>query len=79
VKVSDRVQTVEKVVQTTTTLRPDWRVALHVGASLRDPFLKFAGPLVLGAEVDRRIIGGLSVGLWINTYGAAGLGFAFEF
>lgn len=61
------------------TLRPQWRVSLLAGASLRDPLLPIAGPLVLGAEVDYRIAGGLSVGLWVNTVGAAGLSLALEF
>lgn len=63
----------------TVTLRPKWRVSLLAGASLKDPLLPIAGPLVLGAEVDYRIAGGLSAGLWLNTVGAAGLSLAWEF
>ena len=75
------VREVEKVheVVKTVTLRPAWRVALSVGASLREPLVPIAGPLVLGAEVDRRIIGGFSVGVWVNTSGAAGGAASFEF
>ncbi len=65
----------EKIV----TLRPSWRVGLLAGASLRDPLLPIAGPLVLGLQVDYRIVGGLSAGIWINTFGAAGLGLSMEF
>lgn len=69
----------EHTAETTTTLRPDWRVALQVGATWKDPWVKIAGPLVLGAQVDRRLIGGLSAGVWFNTYGAAGGALSFEF
>lgn len=58
----------------TVTLRPDWRLGLTVGVS---PFEDWAW--VGGAQVDRRIIGGLSVGLWGNTRGMIGLGISFEF
>lgn len=61
------------------TLRPSWAVTLQVGASLPKPWLPLYGPLVLGAEVDYRIVGGLSAGVWINTFGAAGLALKLEF
>lgn len=75
------VREVEKVVEhtTTVTLRPDWRVAVLAGASLKPPALPLAGPLVLGVEADRRIVGGLSAGLWVSTSGAAGAAVSFEF
>lgn len=75
------VREVEKIkeVVKSVTLRPDWRVSVAVGASLHEPFVPIAGPLVLGAEVDRRIVGGFSVGVWINTSGAAGGAASFEF
>lgn len=79
VKVSDRAATTETVRQTTVTLRPSWRVGLTVGASWPKPLLAFAGPLVVGLQVDYRIFGGLTAGLWINTFGAAGVGLSFEF
>ena len=56
----------------TTTVRPDWRVGALVGASLKEPALPLSGNLVLGVQVERRIIGGVSVGAWANTVGAAG-------
>lgn len=62
-----------------TTLRPNWRVGITAGASLRAPLVTLAGPLVIGVQVDRRLIGGLSTGVWANSYGAAGLGVSFEF
>ncbi len=65
--------------ETTTTLRPDWRVSLLAGGSIQKPLITLTGPLVLGLEVDRRIVGGLSAGVWLNTYGAAGLAVSFEF
>lgn len=78
-----RVETVEvereRIVEKTVTLRSDWRVSVLAGASLRDPLLPIAGPLVLGMSAERRIAGGLSVGLWVNTFGAAGGVVSMEF
>lgn len=79
VKVSDRASSIDTVKQTTVTLRPSWRVGLTVGASWPKPLLAFAGPLVIGVQVDYRIIGGLTAGVWLNTFGAAGVGLSFEF
>jgi hypothetical protein len=78
-KTEDRAGVTEHTVEKTVTLRPSWRVGLQVGASLRAPFVPIAGPLVLGVSVDYRVVGGLTAGLWLNTFGAAGLGVAFEF
>lgn len=63
----------------TTPARPDWRVGVLVGASLREPLVPIAGPLVLGASVERRILGPFSVGAWVNTVGAAGASVSGEF
>lgn len=79
VKVATQAAETEHKTETKTTLQADWRVHLQLGASLRDPLLPIAGPLVIGVQVDRRIIGGLSAGVWASTYGAAGLGVSFEF
>lgn len=69
----------EHITEKTVTLRPNWRVGVLVGASIQKPFVPIAGPLVIGAEVDYRIAGGLSAGVWLNTSGAAGLGLNLEF
>lgn len=63
----------------TVTLQPAWRVGALVGASLRDPLLPLAGPLVVGLQVEHRILGGVSAGAWVNTVGAAGAVVSFEF
>jgi hypothetical protein len=60
------------------TQQPDWRVGVQVGAGLK-PAVVITGPLVLGASVERRIIGGVSVGVWANTVGAAGASVSLEF
>lgn len=79
----DTAKTSESAVKSasssSTTLRPDWRVGVLVGASLREPLLPIAGPLVLGASVERRIVGGLSAGAWLTTAGAAGASLSMEF
>lgn len=69
----------EVLVEKIATLRPDWRVGAQVGASLQPPALVIAGPLVLGASVERRILGGVSAGLWANTAGAGGASVSVEF
>lgn len=66
-------------IQKTITARPDWRVSAGVGASIVQPALPVYGPLVMQAEVDRRIVGGLSVGVWGSTVGAAGVAVSLEF
>lgn len=76
---AEREATRERVVEKVVTLRPDWRVGVLAGATWREPAIPLAGPLVLGAQVDRRIIGGLSVGVWFNTVGAAGAALTLEF
>lgn len=63
----------------TTTVKPDWRVAAQVGMSLVEPAAPISGKLVIGAQVERRIAGGLSAGLWANTVGAGGAVVSFEF
>lgn len=65
--------------QRVTTVRPDWRVGVLAGASLREPAVVLTGPLVIGASVERRIAGGLSLGVWANTVGAAGASLSMEF
>lgn len=69
----------EVVREVRVEVRPDWRAAVLVGASVREPLLPVAGPLVVGVEVDRRIIGGLSAGVWASTVGAAGVSLSLEF
>lgn len=75
---SEGTKEVEKVV--TTTLRPDWRVAVLAGGTLQKPLIPIGDtPLVFGAEIDRRILGGVSAGVWFNTSGAAGVAVSLEF
>lgn len=67
------------IKERTEILRPQWRVGVLAGASLSKPFVPVAGPLVLGLQVDLRIVGGLSLGVWVNTVGAAGGAVSLEF
>ena len=65
-----------------TTNRPDWRVGVLVGGSWQQPMLAIpsAGPLVLGVAAERRIVGGVWVGLWtLPQYGAGGASVTLEF
>lgn len=74
-----RSESTEGKTEKITTLRPDWRVGLQVGASLRPPALPITGPLVIGVSVERRILSGVSAGLWANTVGAGGASVSVEF
>lgn len=69
----------QQQLQRKVTQQPDWRLGAQVGASLRDPLLPLAGPLVVGVSVERRIAGGISAGVWGSTAGAAGLSISAEF
>lgn len=78
-RTTESIGSTEKSASSTSTLRPDWRVGVLVGASLQEPLVPIAGPLVLGASLERRIVGGLSAGAWVNTVGAAGASLSLEF
>ena len=69
----------DKQREVKTVLRPDWRASVLVGASMREPALVITGPLVIGVQVERRIVGGVSLGVWANTVGAAGASGSIEF
>lgn len=78
----DRVveKEVEKLVEKErlVTSRPDWRVSPMVGvSSTSDGWVK--GNVTYGGMVERRIIGGVSIGVWGLTSGQAGVGVSFEF
>lgn len=78
----DRVveKEVEKVVEKKklVTSRPDWRVSPMVGFnSTGEGWVK--GNLTYGGMVERRIIGGVSVGAWGLTSGQVGIGLSLEF
>lgn len=75
---SQEAQTKESSVKTV-TVQPKWRVGLTTGATLRDPLIPIAGPLVIGVQIDHRIVGGLSAGIWASSYGAAGVSLSMEF
>ncbi len=61
-------------LHTSTPVRPSWSVSLMPGYQWHGtPALDFKGPLVIGASVERRILGPLFLGAWGNTAGAAGI------
>jgi hypothetical protein len=84
-RAEDRSGTADTTVHTTAVrvevpaAPPQWRVAVLAGASLRAPLLPVYGPLTLGVEVDRRLLGPVSLGVWASTQGAAGAALAVDF
>ena len=89
-KVSERIATKAETTTATdasssaTTVRkteraPDWRVGVLVGATWKEPALVISGPLVLGVQVERRMLGPFSLGVWGTTQGAAGASISGEF
>lgn len=77
-KYEDRI--VEKVTQT--LRQPDWRLGLGIGVSV--PHFLGQGDVgvpglqgfVIQAQVDRRVVGPLWLGAWLNTQGTVGLNLA---
>lgn len=67
---------------TITAARPQWSVTALAGASLGSPLHLIPGlpgPLVVGAQLERRILGPLSAGLWATSSGAGGVSVRLEF
>lgn len=64
----------ERIVEKTMTLQPDWSVGVIVGVSFNQPFLPISGPLIIGVEGERRIIGGFYLGGWLTNNSAGGKG-----
>src|ERR1041385_6392790 len=61
-------------LHTVTPVRPAWSVSLMPGAQLfGTKAVTLFGPAVLGASVEHRFIGPVSMGLWGSTSGAAGI------
>jgi hypothetical protein len=68
------VRTLTVETHTSTPGRPAWSVSLMPGYQWHGtPALDAKGPLVIGASVEHRFIGPLSIGLWGSTAGAAGI------
>jgi hypothetical protein len=65
-----RTTTIE--LHTVTPVRPRWSVSLMPGVDLRGAS-SLPYHAVVGASVERRIIGPLSLGAWGNTAGAVGI------
>jgi hypothetical protein len=61
-------------LHTSTPVRHSWSLSLMPGYQWHGtPFVDAKGPLVIGASVEHRFIGPLSIGLWGSTSGAAGI------
>lgn len=77
--------TIEKIVEREKIVKvgpPDWRVGILVGATATkwDKLPTLGTPyLAVGVEVDRRIIGPFSLGVWGLSSGAAGVAISGEF
>jgi len=75
VKIEYQQQIVEK--EKIVPVDKDWRLSLRGGVVL--PEITSGKPWVVGAEVDRRILGPISMGLWADTRGAGGVAVTFDF
>lgn len=62
-----------------TTAQPDWRIGVLVGGTLTPPALPLTGPLAVGLQVERRIIGPVSMGIWGLSSGQAGVSLSVTF
>lgn len=78
-KVTDKSTENEQKSSKQVVNRPDWRVGVLAGAALQTPAIQITGPLVLGVQVERRIVGGISLGIWGVSSGAGGLSLSLEF
>ncbi len=72
--VVEKEKIVEKKIETireVSTKLPDWTVTARLGTTFTElkPSLTvpYFSPIVIGAEVDRRIIGPVKAGLWVQT------------
>lgn len=80
-KVVEKLVEVEKKVKASQTL-PDWRAGLTVGVNPLDIYEARAvsyGDLILGAEVQRRLVGPVYGGVWGMTNGTVGINIGLEF
>lgn len=67
-------------LHTSTPVRPAWSVSLMPGAQvLGSKAVTLFGPLVVGASVEHRFIGPISLGVWGSTSGAIGATLRTEF
>lgn len=61
-------------IHETIPMRPSWSLSIQPGVQFfGEKAVELKGPLVLGASVEHRFIGPLSIGLWGSTAGAAGI------
>ena len=75
---SEQTKVVEKIVEK--TVRADWRVTAKVGFDIKSLSLtNVAGALVYGGEVQKRIVGPISIGAWGLSSGQGGLSLSLEF
>src|ERR1041385_3269069 len=67
-------------LRTVTPVRPRWSVSLMPGAQVfGTKAVTLFGPAVLGASVEHRFVGPVSLGAWGSTSGAAGITIRTEF
>jgi hypothetical protein len=67
-------------LHTSTPVRPPWSVALMPGAQIfGSKAIALFGPLVIGASVEHRFAGPVSLGAWASTSGALGATIRAEF
>jgi hypothetical protein len=77
-KIIEKEKIVERLVSTD---RPDWKVSVLGGVQVDGIELSkgYLQPWVVGANVERRIVGPFSVGVWGQSNLSAGISVGFEF
>jgi hypothetical protein len=73
VRYSDRVAVQERTVTKLVPTVPDWTVTALGGMAIVEPAVPIFGNVVVGASVERRIVGPVSAGVWVNSVGAGGV------
>lgn len=76
------IKEVEKIV---TAAKPNWRLGPMVGVDLRTALggppqlIPQLGPMVIGVQVERRVLGPISLGVYGQTSGVVGASLTVEF
>lgn len=87
IKYVDRIQTVDRIVEKekiVTMAKPNWRMGILAGVDVMTALgrttqpIPQLGPVTLGLQAERRIVGPFFLGVWGLTSGQVGLNAAIE-